>query len=257
MGDKFTPELLSVLLSCPPSGSSETNSPTTSEEIVYDQCYSVNVFSEVAGYNFRKSDGIYFPHYGGGPEGGVVFSVNGNVYNVNREWLEPFTMKKIEGSPRFVVNDENPDLMRQLKDGEEPADGETEFDPQFWHEDKWATAKANYDDTREVSTEETTTPKSAEESPRSASSGSSSGSSGSSSGSSEVEFDNHAMPPITDKAFQTRVYNYNILDRAEKGAYEGWNFLRVQKNRERIKLNELANEFWAAAKEKEAAKADK
>ena len=131
-----------------PKSSEDTNSPTSSEEIVYDKCYSANVFSDVAGSNFRKSDGIYVQQSGGGPEGGVVFSVNGNVYDVNREWHEPFTMKKIEGSPRFVVNSEDPDLMRQLKDGEEPTENEMEFECAEWHQDKWAQAKANYDEAR-------------------------------------------------------------------------------------------------------------
>lgn len=128
---------------------SESSSPksTASSEIEYDECYSASVFSEVAGASFRNVDGIYIQQYGGGPEGGLLFSVNGNVYNVNREWSEPFTMKKIDGNPRFVVKSENPDLMRMLKDGEEPIeDEEIEFDCGEWHEEKWAKAKENYEE---------------------------------------------------------------------------------------------------------------
>ena len=127
----------------------ESSSPksTASTEIEYDQCYSADVFSKVAGTSFRKVDGIYVEQYGGGPQGGLLFSVNGNVYNVNREWCEPFTMKKIVGNPRFVVKSENPDLMRMLKDGEEPIeDEEIEFDCVEWHEVKWAQAKENYEE---------------------------------------------------------------------------------------------------------------
>jgi hypothetical protein len=116
-------------------------------ELEYDQCYSADVFSKVAGTSFRNVDGIYVEQYGGGPQGGLLFSVNGNVYNVNREWCEPFTMKKIVGNPRFVVKSENPDLMRMLKDGEEPIeDEEIEFDCAEWHEVKWAQAKENYEE---------------------------------------------------------------------------------------------------------------
>lgn len=74
---------------------------------------------------------------------------------------------------------------------------------------------------------------------------------------SEPEFDAPGMPFIEDKAYQTRVKNYQKLARAEQAGFEAYEYLRVRESCERIKLTALANEFWAAAKEKEAAKADK
>ena len=149
----------------------EPSSPksTASTEIEYNECYSASVFSEVAGTSFRNVDGIFIEQYGGGPQGGLLFSVNGNVYDVNREWSEPFTMKKIVGNPRFVVKSENPDLMRMLKDGEEPIeDEEIEFDCGEWHQEKWAKAKENYEEAcleeeyASASEENSVTPKSSE-----------------------------------------------------------------------------------------------
>lgn len=78
---------------------SEANSPTSPPDVEYQQCYSVNVFSEVAGEQFKSRDGVYYQWFGGGPEGGVTFSVDGDIYYVRRDWGQTFTMKKIEGSP--------------------------------------------------------------------------------------------------------------------------------------------------------------
>ena len=99
-----------------PMSSEDTNSPT-SPDVEYNECYSANVFSEVAGDNFRIRDGIYLMQGGGGPESGLVFSVDGEVYEVRRDWMQPFTMKKIEGNATFVISYEHPELMRQLKEG--------------------------------------------------------------------------------------------------------------------------------------------
>ena len=131
--------------------SSSPKSPESSESVEYEQCYSANLFSDVAGTDFKKFDGVYLQTYGGGPEGGYLFSADGFIYEAHRDWLIPFTLKKIEGT--FVINTENPDLIRMLKEGEEPTEDETEFEWEEWHQEKWAKAKENYDEYYETEAE--------------------------------------------------------------------------------------------------------
>jgi hypothetical protein len=124
----------------------EEGDDETQASINYEECYSVSVFSDVAGRNFRNVDGVYIQTYGGGPEGGYLFSANGNTYEVNREWFQPFTMEEIEGNFNFVVNSENPNLLRMLRDDEEPNEDEQEFDCSEWHDEVWERAQSNYEE---------------------------------------------------------------------------------------------------------------
>jgi hypothetical protein len=106
---------------------------------------SVYVFSEVAGFGYKYVDGIHLQTYCGGPEGGYLMSVTGQLYTVHRDWGVPFTLTKIEG--KLVLNMEgDPDRIRLLKVGEELLEDETEFEWEEWHQEKWAKAKENYEE---------------------------------------------------------------------------------------------------------------
>jgi hypothetical protein len=119
------------------------------EEVEYKTCYSVQVFSKVAGSDFAKFDGVYIQTYGGGPEGGYLFSVDGNLYSVKRDWFKPFDMifmTKIKSNEaRLVSKDVDQDQIRFLRSSEqEPLPDETYFDVEERFQDLWQEAQLNY-----------------------------------------------------------------------------------------------------------------
>ena len=146
---------------------STPTSTASSESVEYEQCMSVYVFSEVAGYGYKKVDGIHIQTYCGGPEGGYLMSVAGQLYSVHRNWGIPFELTKIEGT--LVLQTEgDPDRIRLVKVGEELLEDEIEFDWEEWHQEKWAKAKENYEEAcmeeeyASASEENSATPKSSE-----------------------------------------------------------------------------------------------
>lgn len=129
------------------------------EVLEYYTCYSVQVFSKVAGADFAKFDGVYIQTHGGGPEGGYLFSGDGNLYSVKREWFKPFQMiymTKIKSNEaRLVSNDNNPDQIRFLRySEEEPLQEETYLDVEERFQDLWQEAQLNYLSAKEDKEEE-------------------------------------------------------------------------------------------------------
>jgi hypothetical protein len=143
----------------------EPKSPTSSassESVEYEQAMSVYVFSEVAGYGYKKFDGIHVQTHCGGPEGGYLMSIAGQLYSVHRDWGIPFELTKIEGT--LVLQTEgDPDRIRLVKVGEELLEDEIEFDWEEWHQEKWAKAKENYEEAcLEAEASESSTPTASE-----------------------------------------------------------------------------------------------
>lgn len=257
IGDKLTPALLATLIS-------HSETPV---EMEYETCYSASLFSKVAGGSFLKNDGVFIQWYGGGPEGGVLICADGNYYLVNREWSQPFTMEKIDGNPRFVVNSENPDLMRMLKDGEEPTEEEMEFEVETWHEKTWEEAKLNYEEAMLSECADAETPTSSEESEESEAKFSKdeleilrnyryphlphgftpNGPRG-------LSFDDVGMPVIADLAFQRDVKEFEKLEEQIEAVRKVYVYLQDLQDHQRIQLTTRAKEFWAADEATEAAK---
>jgi hypothetical protein len=132
-----------------PSDSTATSDSTVTSEIEYNYAYSIMLFSEVAGSDFKYVDGIYVQVCGGGPEGGYVFAANGLVYYAHREWFKPFTLKRV--GTRFAQSQETGyDALRfrELKRGESPFRlVEIMFDLDEFkatHQTIWEQAVANY-----------------------------------------------------------------------------------------------------------------
>jgi len=118
------------------------------EEVKYETCYSVQLFSKVAGNDISFPIGVYIQTYGGGPEGGYVFAQDGNVYEVNREWFQPFTFKLFALDEEYQVfyDQECPDHIRFAKVFENPKDNEGYFDVKEWHSELWAEAELMMDE---------------------------------------------------------------------------------------------------------------
>ena len=131
-----------------PSDSTATSDSTVTSEIEYNYAYSIMLFSEVAGSDFKKVDGIYVQVCGGGPEGGFVFAANGLVYYARRTWFKPFTLKRV--GTRFAQSQETGyDALRfrELERGQSPAETEIMFDLDEFkamHQTIWEQAVANY-----------------------------------------------------------------------------------------------------------------
>jgi hypothetical protein len=131
------------------SDSSSSDSTATAEP-EYDYAYSIQLFSEVAGTEFRRIDGIYVQTYGGGPEGGYLFSVNGKVYKAHREWFQPFFLKRQLLCRIVECTEKGYDSFRfrQLGLDEEKLENEIDFDFEGFKEKHnliWAEAVLNYE----------------------------------------------------------------------------------------------------------------
>jgi hypothetical protein len=131
-------------------GSEGGSAASDEKELEYETCYGVYVFSEVAGPVFRNVDGVFLEIYGGGPRGGYLISVNGNIYRVNQEWFEPFKLKLIEEGTKFAFKNEGYYTeFRMLSCDEEFVDEECEFDCEIcaeMYEEQWEKAKQNYEE---------------------------------------------------------------------------------------------------------------
>ena len=113
----------------PATRPSDSTATSDSTYIEYNYAYSIMLFSEVAGSDFKKVDGIYVQVCGGGPEGGYVFAANGLVYYAHRSWFKPFTLKRV--GTRFAQSQETGyDALRfrELERGQSPAETEIMFD---------------------------------------------------------------------------------------------------------------------------------
>lgn len=153
---------MAELVSVSPKTPKTPESTSSTESVEYQQCMSVYVFSEVAGFGYKNVDGIHLQTYCGGPEGGYLMSVTGQLYTVHRDWGVPFTLTPIEGT-LVLITEGDPDRIRLLKVGEELLEDETEFEWEEWHQEKWAKAKENYAEAcLEVEASESSTPTASE-----------------------------------------------------------------------------------------------
>jgi hypothetical protein len=132
------------------------------EEVEYENVYGIQLFSDVAGPDFKTVDGVYFPTFGGGPEGGYVWSADGFLYFVRRDWFQPFTMKKI--SYRLVMCEESSGYelprIRRLNEGEEMREDEFEFLVEGAYADIYDQAMANNCEASSPKSEDSNSPKS-------------------------------------------------------------------------------------------------
>lgn len=87
----------------------ETNMEDFSEVCNFYKDDKPVLFGQFINNNINQDlkNGVYFMTYGGGPEGGYVLTPNGNIFEVERNWGKPFSVRKTIYNKMEIMIDDN------------------------------------------------------------------------------------------------------------------------------------------------------